>query len=107
MDVVPFSSDPNQLFVYLVNHRKPLGGKDAQAVGADSSIEIFKTKLGSDVLEHIQTVEDLAILTPNDIVGSHDGKSFYFVNDHGSKLGIVREPLLFCQYNLQPITSGS
>lgn len=91
--MVPSSSDPRQLFVYLVNHRQPLEGQDAQAVGADSCIEIFKTILGSDVLEYIQTVEHPLILTPNDIAGSPDGKSFHFVNDHDTKLVRAR---LFC-----------
>jgi sugar lactone lactonase YvrE len=75
--------------VYLVNHRKPIGGKDAEEVGADSSIEIFKTTVGSETLTHITTIEDQVIITPNDLVGSPDGKSFYFTNDHGSKTSYV------------------
>ena len=92
MDVVPSTSDPSQLFVYLVNHRKPLGGKDAHKVGADSSVEIFQTTVGGDTLMHLKTVEDPVVLTPNDVVGSPDGKSFYFTNDHGSKTGYVSVP---------------
>jgi hypothetical protein len=94
MDVVPSSSDPTQLYVYLVNHRKPIGGKDAEEVGADSSIEIFKTTVGSETLTHITTVEDQVIITPNDLVGSPDGKSFYFTNDFGSKTSYVCVPIL-------------
>lgn len=88
MDVVP-SSNASELFVYLVNHRAPLGGLRAKDVGADSVIEIFKTTLGGDTLTHIRTVQDTIILTPNDIVGSSNGRSFYFTNDHGAKIGLV------------------
>jgi len=89
MDVVPSAQNTNELFVYLVNHRVPLQG-DSRHIGADSSIEVFRTSVGSSVLTHIRTVEDpLVILTPNDIVGSSDGRSFFFTNDHGEKTGIV------------------
>ncbi|TFK46445.1 calcium-dependent phosphotriesterase [Heliocybe sulcata] len=90
MDVVPSSSDPSVLYVYLVSHRKPLNGR-AEKVGADSVIEIFKATVGGGNLVHLHTVEDPVILTPNDIVGSSDGLSFYFTNDQGSKTGLARE----------------
>jgi sugar lactone lactonase YvrE len=89
MDVVPSSSNPSDLFVYLVNHRAPLGGVLAKDVGADSAIEIFKTTVGAKNLTHLKTVESPVIITPNDIVGSPDGKSLYFTNDHGEKVGLV------------------
>lgn len=89
MDVVSSAADPSLLFVYLVNHRAPLVG-DANVVGADSCIEIFSTRAGSSTLKHIATVEDPAIVTPNDIVGYPDGKSFYFTNDHAVKIGFSR-----------------
>jgi arylesterase / paraoxonase len=89
MDVVPSSSDPQELFIYLVNHRIPLGDRSAEQIGADSVIEIFKTTIGGEALIHIKTVEDPIIVTPNDVVGSADGKSFYFTNDHDAKVGLV------------------
>ncbi|KAJ3505044.1 hypothetical protein NLJ89_g7624 [Agrocybe chaxingu] len=91
MDIIPSSSDPSELFVYLVNHRPPLGDLEAREVGADSAIEIFKTRLGGTTLTHMRTVEDPIIITPNDVIGSCDGKSFYFTNDHGEKVGLLRE----------------
>ncbi|PPQ95320.1 hypothetical protein CVT26_008165 [Gymnopilus dilepis] len=98
MDVVPSASDPDVLFVYLINHRIPLGNKSAAEVGADSVIEIFKTTVGGKVLEHIRTVEDpTVIIAPNDVVGSADGTSFYFTNDHGSRVGLSRYLELFGQ----------
>lgn len=90
MDVVPSSADPTQLFVYVVNHRIPLLNRSAKDLGADSSIEIYRTTVGGSTLTHLKTVEDqVVITTPNDIVGSSDGQSFHFTNDHGFKTGLV------------------
>ncbi|KXN90880.1 Serum paraoxonase/arylesterase 2 [Leucoagaricus sp. SymC.cos] len=97
MDVVPSASNPSELFVYLVNHRPPRGlGLDPQETGADSVLEIFQHKLGSNTLTHIKTFESPLIISPNDVVGSDDGTSLYFTNDHGQKLGIARrlDPIL-------------
>ena len=94
MDVVPSSTNPSDLFIYLVNHRAPLGDALAQDVGADSVIEIFKTTVGGKTLTYLKTIESPVIITPNDIVGSPDGDSFYFTNDHGEKVGFVsRKPI--------------
>jgi len=89
MDVVPSSANPSDLFIYLVNHRAPPGDILAKDVGADSVIEIFKTTVGGRTLTHLKTIESPVIITPNDIVGSPDGNSFYFTNDHGEKVGLV------------------
>ncbi|KAF8198075.1 hypothetical protein BJ912DRAFT_845748 [Pholiota molesta] len=95
MDVVPSSENPAELFLYLVNHRAPIGAKAAD-VGADSVIEIFKTTVGGSKMSHVKTVEDPIIITPNDLVGNPDGKSFYFTNDHGeNKVGLIREFNMF------------
>jgi len=85
MDVVPSASNPAELFIYAVNHRKPADPESAPVSGADSTIEIFKTTVGSTSLKHLRTVRDPVILTPNDVVGSPDGESFFFTNDHDSK----------------------
>jgi arylesterase / paraoxonase len=89
MDVVPSSSNPEELFLYLVNHRAPVNGRDARVVGADSVIEVFKTVVGSRAMVHHATFEDPLIMTPNDIVGSPDGKSFHITNYFGTKTGTV------------------
>ena len=91
MDVVPSSAKPNELFLYIVNHRQPVGGNDARMTGADSSIEIFTTLVGSQKVEHYATIEDPLIITPNDVVGSPDGKSFHFTNEYRTKVGAVSE----------------
>ena len=91
-DVVPLDTDPLALFVYLINHRPPPEG--SKKVFADSVIEVFKTKLNSEELVYVTTVEDPSvIITPNDVVGYGDG-SFHFTNDARTKLGIVSPPLL-------------
>ncbi|KAJ7188380.1 hypothetical protein C8R46DRAFT_1054614 [Mycena filopes] len=90
MDVVPSSSNPSELFIYAVNHRKPENRESASTTGADSTIEIFKTAVGSTILTHLRTVRDPVIITPNDVVGSPDGESFYMTNDHSSKTSMMR-----------------
>ncbi|KAH9007999.1 hypothetical protein EDB85DRAFT_2069107 [Lactarius pseudohatsudake] len=89
LDVVPSASNSEELYVYAINHRKPVQGFSKE-VGANSVVEIFKTTVGGNTLTHVRTVEDPVIDTPNDLVGSPDGKSFYFTNDHGMKLGFTR-----------------
>ncbi|KAA1472954.1 serum paraoxonase/arylesterase [Dentipellis sp. KUC8613] len=89
-DVVTSAADKNELFVYAVNHRPPLGAS-AFEVGADSVIEVFKMARGGSVLTHVKTYEDEKIIEPNDVVGFGDGKSFYFTNDKGAKTGYTRE----------------
>lgn len=91
MDVVVSAQNPEHLFVYLVNHRIPLGDRPASETGADSVVEIFETTLGSASMSHVKTVEDNSvIITPNSVTGSPDGKSFYVTNDHGERTGLVR-----------------
>jgi arylesterase/paraoxonase len=91
LDVVPSAANPRELFVYAINHRKPVHGQ-GKLVGADSVVEIFKTTVGGNTLAHVRTIESPIINTPNDLVGSSDGRSFYFTNDHGVKVGFVRRP---------------
>ncbi|KII92103.1 hypothetical protein PLICRDRAFT_36894 [Plicaturopsis crispa FD-325 SS-3] len=87
MDVVPSSSDPETLFIYAINHRVPLHGEP----GADSAVEVFETRVGAADAKHIATVEDAgAIITPNDVVGHPDGRSFHFTNEYGAKTGFTR-----------------
>ena len=100
MDVVASTLHSEHLYIYLVNHRKPLGNVSAYAVGADSVIEVFETAVGSRTMKHVRTVEDPVISTPNSVIGSPDGKSFYFTNDHGVRVGLVRISSLVGQRSL-------
>jgi arylesterase/paraoxonase len=91
MDVV---SSARETFLYLVNHR-PHGVGNTAELGADSVIEVFKTTLGrAGELSHVSTVSHPLIMSPNDVVGSPDGKSFYFTNDNPIKIGHFVSPLL-------------
>ncbi|KAG8694762.1 hypothetical protein FRC09_009614, partial [Ceratobasidium sp. 395] len=89
MDVVPDERDSDLLWVYLVNHRPPLDPTvDANVVGADSAIEIFKTRVGASTMEWVKTVEDPSVIvTPNDILGGANGQEFWFTNDSPIKTG--------------------
>jgi hypothetical protein len=60
-------------------------------------VEVFKGTVKGKAkrkneLVHLRTVYDENVIrTPNDVVGSGDGKSFYFTNDFGAlKTGLVR-----------------
>ena len=105
MDVVASEHDPSILYVYLVNHRKPISG-DPQRIGADSVIEVFQTQIGHNELTYMRTFEDpTVIITPNDVVGSPDGTSIYFTNDHARKTGLVCRFYLFFSHHLDSSTS--
>ncbi|KIK58926.1 hypothetical protein GYMLUDRAFT_245701 [Collybiopsis luxurians FD-317 M1] len=88
MDVVP-SANPGELYVYMVNHRAPVG-QDSHIIGADSVIEVFKTTAGEERLHHVTTVKDPTILTPNNARFSDTlspGTTVGYCHlDHGYKL---------------------
>ena len=91
MDVVTSSTNPKELYLYLINHRVPISGQRPETIGSDPHIEIFKMSDAGEILGHIRSVRDpKVIITPADIVGSPDGKSFYFTNDHAKRVGWVR-----------------
>ncbi|CCO29441.1 Serum paraoxonase/lactonase 3 EC=3.1.1.2 [Rhizoctonia solani AG-1 IB] len=90
MDVVSDEHNPNIFWVYLVNHRPPLPGLSED--GADSSIEVFKTQLGSNHMQWVRTfAHPEIILTPNDVVGGPNGKEAWFTNDCPAKKGLKRQ----------------
>lgn len=94
MDVVTSHTDPSVLWVYAINHRPQLKAGAEHELGADEAIEVFKTTPGGNTLVHVKTFDDQSVLiTPNDVAGSSDGKSFYFTNDHPSRLGKVSHPI--------------
>ncbi|PVF99486.1 calcium-dependent phosphotriesterase [Serendipita vermifera] len=94
IDVVESDTEPNMLWVYLINHRPPMPPFIASEHGADSCVEIFKTTVGGDSLEYVRTVENPEFfITPNDIVGQADGTGFWTSNDHTTKVGLKRKLL--------------
>jgi arylesterase / paraoxonase len=95
MDVVPSATSNSELFVYLVNQRPPLNQATAEKVDfPDPSVEIFRmSAITAHTLEHIATISDAFIQSPNDVVGSADGKSFWVTNDGSHQRGFaVRLP---------------
>lgn len=81
------------LRILLVNHRPPidpLSGAplDAVTLGANSTIELFHTRVGSVSMKHIKTYADPAIQTPNQVAWVNDD-DFLFTNDHSTKVGFV------------------
>jgi len=103
MDVVQSSEDPKTLYIYMVNHRPQLR-RNEHVAGADSTIELFKTEVGSESMRHIKSFHhpDI-ILTPNDIAGSPDGKSFFFTNDFPTRTNSWQRAL---QFWFEPYTSS-
>ncbi|KAE8235875.1 hypothetical protein A4X13_0g9346, partial [Tilletia indica] len=92
--VVDASYQPPTLYLYLNNHRPPLdplSGKplDPHKVGANSTIEIFKTTLGEKTMEHVRTYADDLIISPNR-VAPISPDSFLWTNDHVRKVGFSR-----------------
>lgn len=60
------------------------------AVGGNATIEVFRLLPSTDSLQHIRTVADPAIVTPNRVAVA-EGKGFYLTNDHGqNRIGWVR-----------------
>ena len=88
-------SEPNTniLRLLLINHRPPINpatgeALDAKVVGANSTIELFQTTVGSKTMRHIRTYADELIQTPNRVAWIND-HSFVFTNDHTAKTALV------------------
>jgi arylesterase/paraoxonase len=100
LDVVDSDTKKDVLWIYVINHRPSLPPAESKSHGADSSVEVFKTTVGSDTFEYVRTVEDSEyIMTPNDVVGLPDGSGFWISNDHSIRVGIVRM-LLLCKRSI-------
>jgi arylesterase/paraoxonase len=91
MDVVPSAASTSELFVYLVNQRPPLGQLMNEHVELpDPSVEIFRMNaITANTLEHIVTIAHPLVRSPNDVVGSADGKSFWVTNDGSHQRGFA------------------
>lgn len=66
---------------------------DQAAVGANSTIEVFKKCSMESSIEHIRTIADRAVVTPNRVAIA-EGDGVYLTNDHG-------------QYNIGWVSSDS
>lgn len=94
--------DHEKLTFFLNNHAVPAastsaGGNgpviDPHTVGADSTVEIFETRLGSDTWNHVKTVRHPLLVTPNNLVATGP-RSFYASNDHVDKTSWVSTIML-------------
>lgn len=83
--------DSKKVTFFLNNHAVPQGIAlgDVHKHGAESTIEVFESRLGETRWKHVKTIRDRLILTPNNIVATGHG-SFYVTNDHPAKTGLVR-----------------
>lgn len=84
--------DSDKLTFFLNNHGVPVSAsgevQDPHVVGADSTVEIFETRLGSDTWKHVKTVRHPLLRTPNNLVATGP-RSFYATNDHIDKTAWV------------------
>lgn len=105
IDILTDPSDSNLLHIFAVNHLPdPLhwGATDeAHAASPNktrSQIEVFRHVLGSTTAEHVRSILDPMIRTPNDIFATSPS-SFYVTNDHYYRTGHMRlVEEMFTQY---------
>lgn len=95
-DVHVGDDDPPTLCMLLVNNRPfldPITGAllDATKLGANATIELFETTLGSIELRYVKTFHDPAIQTPNN-VAFMGPDAFVITNDKSAIHGFVRPP---------------
>ena len=84
--------DESTLRFFLINHRVPVGAAGrripAEAIGANSTMEVYDVERGSEEMRHVRTVYDPStIYTPNKIAVLGDG-GFLLTNDHSRKTGL-------------------
>ncbi|CAD6439837.1 d2e48381-ef00-44f2-b72b-3f08d3d74d6b [Sclerotinia trifoliorum] len=87
-------AETDTLRILLVNHRIPIDpitgdSLDASILGANSTIELFHSNVGSDSMRHVRTYTDPAIQTPNRVAWVDDD-AFVFTNDRSAKIGLRR-----------------
>ena len=73
--------------LFITNFRPSADSKgeivpDQAAVGCNATIEVFRHLPKTDSLQHIRTVADPAIATPNRVAVA-ESRGFYLTNDHG------------------------
>jgi hypothetical protein len=81
---------------WMVNHRPPVDVAtglllDSEAVGMNSTVEVFELNRGGGTLKHVKTYADTkAIRTPNRVALTGEG-GFVMTNDHKDKVGFGRQ----------------
>lgn len=81
------------LRLFLNHHGQPLdkNGENlsGESFGANSTVEVFETTLGSNKMKHVRTYSNPLINTPN-MVAPIDSDSFLVNNDHKEQTGLLR-----------------
>lgn len=95
IDVIDDPDMPKGKAIYLfaVNHIPSPAyneNRNTQEHKARSIIEVFHYIIGSDTIQHMRSVWDPLITTPNDIVAVSP-TSFFVTNDHFYREGFMRE----------------
>lgn len=75
---------------------------DQTAVGGNSTIELFRKCSSKEAFEHVRTIADPAIVTPNRVAVAEQG-GIYLTNDHGQhKIGWVSFVSFWCWQSEEP-----
>ncbi|KAG5979660.1 hypothetical protein E4U55_004914 [Claviceps digitariae] len=88
----PQGPEGEAVYIFAVNHvPSPAYAQDKNAKGpkARSIIEVFHYFIGSDTVDHVRSVWDPLITTPNDIFATSP-TSFFVTNDHYYREGPLR-----------------
>lgn len=95
LDLLGFDAeilDGDTIEFTFVNERPPVGAfnnyLDASVLGANSTIDVFELKRGSDSMRHVRTIWSSNVPTPNRVAALGNGE-FVVTNDHSTKTGLV------------------
>lgn len=86
--------DTGLVTLFVVNNRPSVDSEsgellDQLSIGANATVDVFRTTPNDQDLEFVRTYSDQHIATPNR-VAALSATSFYVTNDHGkNKLGVV------------------
>ena len=90
--------DDRKLRFWMINHRPPTyrdnGGRttlNAYQHGANSTVELFDVIRGGDEMQHVRTIADGAIDTPNNLAATGNG-GILITNDHSAKGNLQHRP---------------
>jgi len=94
MDILTDPTDAQLLHIFVINHLPNPQHWYAQGTTQSSNktlsqIEVFSHVLGSQTAEHVRSINDPLIKTPNDILATSP-TSFYVTNDHYYREGDMR-----------------
>jgi hypothetical protein len=90
--------DSKTLRFFITNQRPPVDEQnnflDAEALGANTTVEVFEMIRGQSEMRHVRTVSSPAVIAANR-PAALGGGAFVVSNDHGIKLGLVQCPVLW------------